>query len=236
MKNITTPYKTIIFVAESLFAMYTTKNLNNKGMKMFAVCNLKCKRNERTVFSNINFSLKQGEGLILNGANASGKTSLLQILSGLLKPFSGSVTWNGKDISKEIEEFKNKIIYSGHKNGIKATLTVEENLIFWGTLLSKKTISKKIIYKALKEYQISHLAETPCHMLSAGQLKKVALCRVFISTVKIWILDEPDNSLDSKNILTLKKVLARHLRLGGIFILATHRNFDIRKTKLIKLG
>ena len=97
MKNIITPYKTIIFVAESLFAMYTTKNPNNKGMKMFAVCNLKCKRNERTVFSNINFSLKQGEGLILKGANASGKTSLLQILSGLLKPFSGSVTWNGKD-------------------------------------------------------------------------------------------------------------------------------------------
>ena len=110
------------------------------------------------------------------------------------------------------------------------------NILFCLELNRGRIQSKKINYKALKEYQISHLAETPCHMLSAGQLKKVALCRVFISTAKIWILDEPDNSLDSKNILTLKKVLARHLRSGGIFILATHRNFDIRKTKLIKLG
>ena len=73
-------------------------------------------------------------------------------------------------------------------------------------------------------------------MLSAGQIKKVALCRVLISKATIWILDEPDNSLDTKNISILKKSLIQHLRLGGIFILATHRNFDIRNTKIITLG
>jgi len=216
--------------------MYTTKNLDNKGMKMLSVYNLECKRNERTIFSNINFSLKKGEGLVLRGANASGKTSLLQILSGLLKPFTGAITWTGKNIIDEIEEFKANIIYSGHKNGVRATLTVEENLTFWATLLLNKKPYKKTIGTALKKYNISHLAETPCHMLSAGQIKKVALCRVLISKATIWILDEPDNSLDTKNISILKKSLIQHLRLGGIFILATHRNFDIRNTKIITLG
>src|SRR6266852_2628234 len=97
---------------------------------MLEVTNLDCVRGDRKLFSNINLSLKPGTFLQLQGANGSGKTSLLRILCGLLAPSRGEVRWNGTRIQRLAEEYTRCLVYIGHASALKDDLSPLENLDF----------------------------------------------------------------------------------------------------------
>src|SRR5215471_2344876 len=97
---------------------------------MLEVRRLKCVRGQRTLFSNLSFSLSPGDFLQLTGANGSGKTSLLRLLCGLARPTAGEILWNGLDIRTLGEDFNSAFVYLGHRPAVKDELTVVENLRF----------------------------------------------------------------------------------------------------------
>ncbi|MDF2965134.1 MAG: ccmA [Rickettsiaceae bacterium] len=176
---------------------------------------LSLKSANHLLFSNVSLTFLPGSVTILKGANGSGKTSLLRIIAGISAPTSGRVLINDKDISQLAKPFVN---YVGHNIGIKAELTVLENIERMAeNYNSRERIAAAIHFFGLK----GHLMDK-CYKLSAGNQKKVALCRLLACNAKIWLLDEAETNLDEENRRLLANCVYAQASSGGIIISATH--------------
>ena len=159
--------------------------------------------------------------MIIEGRNGSGKTRLLRILAGLLKNDAGDIILSGPDFSESnVENFH----FIGHKEGLKAALTVSETLKFWQILLGK---GKASIPDALEIVGLSHVSLLPCSYLSAGQRRRLILARLLVSHRPIWLLDEPMTALDSSAKTMFENIVTEHLSEGGIVVIATHEPISI---------
>ncbi len=103
------------------------------GMRLTAE-NLSARRGEDLIFTDISFTLGAGESLVLTGRNGSGKSTLLRVVAGLLRPEAGRVTWIS-DKAESGMRAAEACHYLGHRNAMKAELTVFENLSFWKDFL-----------------------------------------------------------------------------------------------------
>jgi heme exporter protein A len=194
-------------------------------MAVFSGSDLGCERGERVVFDRVSFHIPGGGVTELRGANGSGKSTLLRIMAGLLPPTRGTIAWNGILIDEDRDAHRARINYIGHLDGVKGTLTVAENLRFWGEMTRGAQTDRQIRDQsdlALATFGISHLADLPARALSAGQRRRVALGRLIMRPALIWLLDEPASALDTSALATLDHAMAAHLGAGGIVIMATH--------------
>ncbi len=195
-----------------------------------------CIRDDRTLFSGLNFTLNSGEALILEGRNGSGKTSLLRILCGIRLPDEGKLLWQDEDAHRIGAEFHQHIAYLGHRDGNKLDLTPEENLrIAQGLGRARADVS---IDEALEKVGLYGFEDVPTRNLSAGQQRRVAIARLLITEAELWILDEPFTSLDRKGIEDVEDMFDQHLARGGMSVLTTHHrmNFELGKVHRINLS
>lgn len=177
---------------------------------------LTCQRQGRRVFPPQSFTLNPGEGLCLMGQNGSGKSSLLKILSGLLSPSSGHLTWQGQGITPS---YQHQVAYLGHASGLKAGLTIEEN---WSCALAIHQHHTELPFASLlKHFDLP--AHTRVAHLSAGQQQKAALAKLVLIPKPIWVLDEPDTALDTQGKAIIHHLMHQHLAKGGLLILSTHQ-------------
>ena len=181
--------------------------------------NLTCVRGGRTLFSDLSFALPAGAGLVLRGPNGSGKSSLLRILAGVLVPKSGRVLWHGLETGDDPAPWRRALVFVGHRNGIKSVLSVRENLAFWARMAG---CSGDDTAQALAAFGLDRLADLPAGMLSAGQQRRLALCRLALRPVGCWLLDEPAAALDNESSVRLADLAARHRERGGVTVTATH--------------
>ena len=202
-------------------------------MSFFEIKNISCIRGNKLLFKNLNFKINNKELLVIKGANCSGKTTLLKILSGLLKPISGSIIINKKNINILKDEYFKYFEYIGHENAIKTALTVKENLNFY--LKIKRNLTTKNFEKAIKIFNLKNLLDIKIENLSAGEKRRISLSRLILSNSKIWFLDEPTNGLDKINTVIFFKILKQHLQLNGLAIVASHDDVKI-KNKNINLS
>lgn len=204
---------------------------------MLEVINLACTRGGRTLFGNMNLSVPPGTLLQVQGANGSGKTSLLRTICGLMPPESGEVRWQGTNIRKLGEDFSTSLTYLGHRNAIKEELSALENLrIACG--LSGVTLTRDEASQALKKTGLAGKENLPARFLSEGQRRRAALARLVTSDATLWVLDEVLASLDTEAIGLVNSILQEHLSDGGIAVVATHQELDISAGSLqrLKLG
>ncbi len=184
--------------------------------------NLACSRdNEQLLFKQINFELFPGEILQVMGANGSGKSSLLMILAGLLTPIVGEVLYQGQSITKIQQHYSAQLGFLGHKLGIKAELTVLENLYFAPKLTSAINLDQ--ITAILQQFQLHRFANTGCQQLSAGQKQRLALARLVLSTARLWILDEPFTAIDANGFLDIEMAIQNHCASGGAVVIVSHQ-------------
>jgi len=204
---------------------------------MLECVNLQCTRGDRTLFTDLNFSLNEGEILHVKGVNGSGKTSLLRIMAGLMLAAEGEIRWNSKNIRKLREEYQKDLLYLGHLPGIKADLTALENLRV-NNALGGNEISEEEAWNALGHIGLKGREDLPARVLSQGQQRRVALARMLVSKAKIWILDEPFTALDVKAVAMLQDVLSNHLQQQGMIVLTTHQDFTVSQgsLRMIHLG
>lgn len=156
------------------------------------------------VLAGVNFTLTAGQALILRGPNGIGKTTLLRAVAGLQNFDSGVLT--GEDIA-----------YASHADGVKATLTVRENLAFWAACFGQNTVDM-----AITALNLTDLADRVAGNLSAGQKRRLGLARLLVTGRSIWVLDEPTISLDAASVALFAKVIQDHLTSGGSALIATH--------------
>lgn len=188
---------------------------------------LACSRDERALFSDLNFAVRSGESLLLEGANGSGKTSLLRILCGFREPDAGEIYWRG-DILSESDYYRD-MAYVGHADGTKKELTVLENLQF---ALALGSPGHYAIDEALDKVQLAGFDDNPVHTLSAGQKRRLSLARLLITQNVLWILDEPFTSLDRQGIHLIEALIADHIGQGGMAILTSHHELSMADLNL----
>lgn len=187
---------------------------------------LQCIRGDRELFSDLSFQLESSQLMMLEGRNGSGKTTLLRTLCGLYMADQGEVLWNGSPIKKQDEEFRRELLYLGHLNGIKADLTVLENLRI-NCLLAGEVVGENDLMKALDEIGLFAFEDFPTSQLSQGQKRRVALARLLVSKSTLWILDEPFVALDIAAVELLQFIIAKHVDHGGMVILTTHQEVPL---------
>ncbi|MCR8726360.1 heme ABC exporter ATP-binding protein CcmA [Frigidibacter sp. ROC022] len=170
-----------------------------------------------TLLQGLSFAVAQGEALVLRGPNGCGKTTLIRALAGLQPVLAGEL--RGAEA-----------VYAGHLDGIKAQLTVAENLQFWARVMGGGGIDA-----ALAAFDLGALADRPARNLSAGQKRRLGLARLLLAGRPLWLLDEPTVSLDSASVGAFAGVVESHLAGGGAAVIATHvdlglsgRDLDLR--------
>jgi len=184
----------------------------------FRAVDLCCIRDDRVLFERLSFELNQGEALLLEGRNGSGKTSLLRILCGFRPPDAGELYWNGEALASHA--LRENLAYVGHLNGCKADLTVMENLQM--ALALGEPASDCPPEEALRRLRLLGYDDQLAHTLSAGQKRRLALARLLITRNRLWILDEPFTSLDRDSIAVIEDLMAQHLTRGGMIIVTSH--------------
>lgn len=173
---------------------------------------------DRVLFHAFSLRLKKGEFVQIAGENGAGKTTLLRILCGLARPESGGVFWDGQPITRVRDAYHSQLLWLGHKPGIKQALTADENLGFFFPRLSQQERAAALAEAGLAGYE-----DIPLGQLSAGQQRRVALTRLWLTSASLWILDEPFTALDASAIEVLTRRLEEHVLTGGSVILTTHQ-------------
>lgn len=198
---------------------------------------LACLRGERLLFKKVGFELKAGGLLYVLGENGSGKSSLLRLLCGLLMPEQGAVFWHGQDIKQDSETYLSDLLYLGHLNGLKDDLTALENLQVSAQLVGDLVDEQKMLL-ALNAIGIVRCANLPVRVLSQGQKRRVALAQLWMTERKLWVLDEPFAALDAASVGVLASRLSQHMANGGMAIITTHQDVEIKaqSTQTLRLG
>lgn len=201
---------------------------------MLTVNNLACERDNRLLFSQLNFNVQAGDILQIEGQNGSGKTSLLRILCGLSAGFEGTIQWQGRDVQEIQNDYLEAVLYIGHHTGIKSILTAEENLRWMQTL--HPHLNACSLAEALRNVGLYGYEDVPCYALSAGQQRRVGLARLYLSSHPLWILDEPFTALDKQGVSEKEQLIVQHAAQGGAVILTTHHEFDLPDQKLRRIN
>ncbi|MGB5224119.1 MAG: cytochrome c biogenesis heme-transporting ATPase CcmA [Arenicellales bacterium] len=204
---------------------------------MLEVNNLEVIRGDRSLFSELGFSLNTGELLHLLGHNGSGKTTLLRTLCGLIKPSQGVVSWKGTNIRRQRDEFAQEMLFLGHLNGIKADLTAVENLRILSRL-DGLDVSDDELWQVLEKMGLYGHEDLAVGVLSQGQKRRVSLARLLLSKSPLWLLDEPFTALDKAAVDFLQTVIAEHVENDGMVILTTHQDVGLTtgEVKQLRLG
>jgi len=194
---------------------------------------LACERDWRILFSQLELSLKPAQMLQVSGPNGSGKTSLLRLLAGLMQPTAGQILLHGQPLTQQRAQLAASMLWIGHAAGIKGLLTAEENLAWLCAL--QHPAERAAIWAALAAVGLRGFEDVPCHTLSAGQQRRVALARLYLNAPSLWILDEPFTALDKQAVVQLEQHLASHCEQGGIVILTTHHNLGVKPAGYVEL-
>ena len=220
-------------------------------MMQFSGSDLGCMRGGRQVFRDLSFAVGAGEALAVTGPNGVGKSTLLRLAAGLVRPTQGRLELVGGDPELTIGE---QAHYLGHLDALKPALSVTENLEFWADFLGGKAGQTRAHSAsedareragatrpedgsaALAAVGLDGLAHLPATYLSAGQRRRLSLARLVAVERPIWLLDEPTSALDAAAQAMLANLMRAHLAGGGLILAATHGPIGLDGMMELRLG
>jgi heme exporter protein A len=182
-------------------------------------------RGDRHVLRGVSLELHPGELMHVSGPNGTGKTTLLRVVSGLLRPEKGSVAWQGRSIAATAAEYQAALAYASHEPALKSDLTALENLRF--TVGLKRRVTAAELRASLERTGVGTCADLPARVLSAGQRRRVAMARVLAFQADLWLLDEPYTNLDGSGSSLLSALLAEHVGQGGVALVVAHHDLNL---------
>ncbi|WP_420847980.1 heme ABC exporter ATP-binding protein CcmA [Nitratireductor luteus] len=188
-------------------------------------------RGGEPVFQKLSFQLRDGEALTVTGPNGAGKSTLLRVVAGLLPAYEGIVSFKGG--GEDFPDARSACHYLGHKNAMKAALSVEENLVFWRDFLGHPHLEP---WEALDMVGLGDIGHLPFGYLSTGQRRRAAIARLLVGYRPVWLLDEPTAGLDKASETQFAELMKAHLEDGGLIVAATHLPLGLKGAGELKMG
>jgi heme exporter protein A len=193
---------------------------------------LSCVRDDRVLFTALDFGLGVGEALLIEGRNGTGKTTLLRAICGIRRPEEGEIVWAGEPIERLGPDYHRHVAYVGHNDGVKRELTVEENLRMARALGTEGRLS---ITEALHRVHLAGFEDVVATNLSAGQRRRLALARLLVTDSLLWVLDEPFTSLDRHGIGVVEELMTAHVAGGGMLVMTSHHEVAMHRTAIHRI-
>ena len=190
---------------------------------LFKIKNLEYKKQNNKILSNLNFSVDEGKHLLILGSSGSGKTSLLNLMSGLLKPTKGEIFFEDYKYSTLLEEEIDKIRAANfgfifQKLHLIGHLNVKQNIDLIKNKIDSKKVEKLIFGLGLAQKSQQMVSE-----LSVGEAQRVAIARGLANSPKVIFADEPTSSLDDYNTQkVIELVLDQTKKTNSTLIVSTH--------------
>ena len=175
-----------------------------------------CRRGDRVLFSGLSVSLEPGDILHITGSNGIGKSSLMRILAGLMRPYAGTVEREGA------------VGLLNENPALDEHLTLGRALDFWRSIDAPDDPAQP--------WGLEDLLDVPVRYLSTGQRKRAAIARLQAQNAPVWLLDEPLNGLDTHGVSRVGAMVEEHSRAKGICILASHQAFPLNGLKTLDLA
>lgn len=184
-----------------------------------------------SALSEISLEIVKGERFAIIGANGTGKTTLLQIMNGLIFPSKGKVFFKGREISKQalrdkgfLRYFRAKVGYVFQDSDVQLFCpTVFDELLYGPLQLEiNETEAMNRVFEVMEMLKIEHLKSRPTYMLSGGEKKKVAIGSILTMNPDVLLLDEPTNGLDPKTQCFLVELMLTLNEAGKTLVIATH--------------
>lgn len=192
---------------------------------LLSVQQLSLSRRDRLLFDDLSFDINRGQLWHLRGDNGCGKSSLLDLLVGLHSAEAGKVRWFGEHaIELKPTEAANQgaFHYCRQQNAVNPRLTIRENLKRQA-LWAKVCLAESLIERWADEVTLLALLDEPAGLLSQGQQKQIALARLrLFGQRRVWLLDEPFNSLDRMAVERLESWIAAQIEAQGAVIMVSH--------------
>jgi ABC-2 type transport system ATP-binding protein len=201
----------------------TAPRAAQNGGPALVVANLRKQYASVTALDDVSFTVGRGEIVGLLGPNGAGKTTTINMILGVLEPTGGSVTIDDVDIAKDRARALKRTNFAAVYASLPGNLTVGENLRFFGLLYGIVSLKRRV-GELLEEFDLIHLRDTKCGLLSSGEQTRAALAKALINEPTLLLLDEPTASLDPSAALTIRERIVRLAARGGCGILWTSHN------------
>lgn len=174
------------------------------------------------------FSYTFHEGVYgLLGVNGAGKTTLMRMLTTLLNPSSGSITWDGEDIFRMDEQYRKLLGYLPQDFGYYPDFSVNDYLMYIAILKGiKPTVAKRRVQEVLKQVGLQKARKKKMKTLSGGMLRRAGIAQAILNNPKILILDEPTAGLDPSERIRFRNVISE-LAENRMVLLSTHIVSDV---------
>lgn len=211
-------------------------NSNNSNNINLLEVNDLCKtyvvnKRQNNVLKNVNFDIKQGEMVAVMGPSGSGKSTLLYSVSGMDRPTSGSVLFDGKEIT-ELNENELAAVRLDDMGFIFQQMYMMKNLTILDNILLPATESKKIkesksdkaarAEELMRKLSIIDIAGNDINEVSGGQLQRACICRSMINKPKLLFADEPTGALNRATSMEVMDELVKLNQDGTTIMMVTH--------------
>jgi heme ABC exporter ATP-binding subunit CcmA len=192
-------------------------------------------RNVRKVFGanpvldGVTLDVAGGECVAVLGANGTGKSTLLRVISTTMRPTAGTVTLFGHDAVRDPERVRGRIGFVAHGSHVWDDLTALENIRVWRTLGNRRADAASCM-EALATVELEHAAHDRARDFSAGMKRRLSIARYVDGGVDALLLDEPFTALDQQGKKWLAEFLLAFKARGGAVLMATHdfgRSLDV---------
>lgn len=176
----------------------------------------------RWVLQNISFDVAAGDFILLLGGNGAGKTTLMKLLSALMTPSRGSLSFQGRPLAQSAGALRRAMGVVFHDSHFYGDLNARENLRLFGALYGVDGLDGKIP-GVLAEVGLEAFPEVPVRAFSSGMVKRLGFARLRLYRPQLLLLDEPFSGLDQESVALVEGFLRQHRDGGGTTLMVTHQ-------------
>lgn len=188
---------------------------------MIEVKHIRKKYGKKIVLDDICFQVTSGQRIAIVGKNGCGKTTLMQIMAGVIKPSGGTISYYGKSPLEDKKYFRKYCGYVPQENPLIEELTVRDNLRLWGA-------DKAAGYKQLVEmFQLEPIMKMVVKEMSGGMKRRLSIACALAEWPPVFILDEPTAALDMYYKESIRTWMQEYKKMNGIIIMTTHDENEI---------
>lgn len=188
---------------------------------MIQLTQIKKQYGKKKILEDITFCADPGEAVAIVGKNGCGKTTLLQIMAGVMKADGGQICYFGHELGRQTKAFRKFCGYVPQENPLMEELSVWDNIRLWGGAKNART--EEIILR----FELDKLLKTSVEKLSGGMKRRLGIACALFEKPQLLLLDEPTAALDIYYQDSIRLWMEEYRSQGGIIVMTTHEEREI---------